>query len=510
MEEQVSAQEGSTSTKPLLALSWQSLGYGLGLFGRQVIVYLSLPLFTNFMTRTEFGVVSAMTAFLAFIDTLSNAGLPAATYRLYNDSDDAQIRQKTLGSSLLLFIVYAFAVAVIVLIAAEPISEWLLSDTTYINIIRIVAVLLIIVTLMQFGYIILRIQVRPLANSLQQLLQIISQLGFSILLVLALGLGATGYWLGQLVGGIIALLLMVWLVRGMLRLHISRDRIKELLNYAIPLVPVTLSLWALRLVDRALLSSSVGLEELAVYEVGYKVGLIAGMVMLPFLAAWPQFSFSRVNKPNAPEIYRNVLTSVTTVCTFTALIIILFSQEIIRFMAPPAYSHAVVVVPWVALSRIPWAMYPVLSLGPKIAKRTIHLAWVAGIAAIVNISLNLIFIPILGIEGAAIATFVAYSLLSVMIFIVGQRFYAFPIDWKRMGKLVFTFGITAGLAYQIGKLQLLEWQEWVIRITIVILFPILLLLMGFITSSQLVEVRKSVTSQMKQRLRRSSKKLEIP
>ena len=124
----------------------------------------------------EFGVISVMLAFWTFADMVSSAGLPAATFRLYNESDDENVRGQTLGSSLFLFTLYASLIAIVVWLLSTPLSEWLLGVDDYANVVRIVAVVLVLSTLIYYGFILLRINVRPLASSIHNILQVSAQM----------------------------------------------------------------------------------------------------------------------------------------------------------------------------------------------------------------------------------------------------------------------------------------------------------------------------------------------
>lgn len=470
--------------RPILSLSWQTLSYGFGIFGRQVVILLSIPLLTAFLSQDEFGAIAVIISFLAFINVISNGGLPTATYRMYNDSPDIQNRRYIIGSSLLLFSLYALFIGGITLALSKQLSAWLLDDIAFANVIRFVSLLLFLFTLLNFGYLLLRIRVRPFASSLLQLIQVVAEIGLALLLLASLDLGISGYWLGRLAGILVAMVIMAYLVRNMLAPLVSVAHLKELVRYATPLVPTALALWALRLVDRGLITSMIGLNEVAIYEVGYKIGILTALFLAPFRAAWPQFAFSTMHKPNALYIYRNVLTYITIGSLFIALVTITFSPELVQFMAPPEYAAAVYIVPWVALSQVAWTMYAVLSLGPKIRKRTSHLAWVAGIAALVNIGLNLLLIPLIGIQGAAVATLVAYMTLAGLAYVVGQKMYTIPIDTGRLIKSTVMCIVLIIVVFQVERMSFSSGQSLLIRLIVLLLFPACLLFFGVVTRGQ--------------------------
>lgn len=475
---------GDRSTRSLISLSWQSIAYGIGIFGRYFLVFLTLPLFTNYMPQAEYGVVSVLTASLSFINILTNAGLPSAVFRLYNDDQDHNRRRYILGSSLLLFFLFALIPAVGMFLAAGSFSQLLLGSSAYGATLQVVAGVLVFETLINYGFILLRIQVRPLGTSLLNLFMFGSQTGFALLFVRVYDLGAMGYFLGYLLGAFLAVLALIGMTRQMLFFKATKGVLRELLAYGLPLIPATLAMWALRLADRSLIVRYTGLEQVAVYEIGYKVGMLVAMVILPFNAAWPQFAFSTMRKPDAAQTYRDVLTFITVLLAFVALGVIAVGPELVDILAPQSYAEAVIVIPWVAFSQVAWGMYRVLSLGPKITKKTIYLTVVAVTAAAVNIALNILLIPRLGILAAAINTLIAYALLAFLSYIVGQRLYPFPLDWSRLGKISLASVLTLLLVFQSSSLQIPGVGETILRVSSLLLYPILLLLMNFIDLRQ--------------------------
>lgn len=80
-------------------------------------------------------------------------------------------------------------------------------------------------------------------------------------------------------------------------------------------------------------------------------------------------------------------------------------------LSPESYQDAASVVPWISAAMVLYGLYPVMSLGPKIMKRTAPLAWLSLLTTVVNITLLILFVPILGMTGAAISVFLSYIFL---------------------------------------------------------------------------------------------------
>lgn len=493
----------NASTRSLINLSWQSITYGIGILGRQAVLFIVLPVFTNYMTQAEFGVVAVFASSLAFLNQITNAGLPSATFRLYNDYRDALNHHYVLGSSFFLFFSFAAIPAIIMVIAAEKLSQFLFENPNYAIDIRIVAGLLVIETMINYGFILLRVQVRPLATSVLNIVLVLCQVSFAVYFVRYFNLGPTGYFLGYLFGACLALAIMVWSVKDIISFRINWTIFQDLLLYGIPLVPSTLSMWVLRLADRSLIAWYVGFEKVAVYEVGYKIGWLVFLGVTPFNAAWPQFSFSIMHRNSAPKVYRDVLTFITAGWAFLALIVMAFSPELVRAVAPQSYQDAIYIIPWVAVSAVFFGMYFVLSLGLKIEKKTFLLSVVALIAAGMNIGLNIVLLPKIGIVAAAINTFVAYLLLSVLSYIFGQRFFIIPLDWARLVKILIASVSTFIIIIQLGSMSFFDINSIIVRAFGLVSYPILLLLMGFISLNQSKELWKLGTSLIRHRMEKA-------
>lgn len=490
----------STSLRPLLALSWQSLGYGLGIFGRQLINYLTLPLFTNHMPQTEFGLVSFAISIMAFVNTLTNAGLPAATYRFYHEDDNPKIRRRVLGSALWMFGVFALIPALGFLLLADLIAQSFLGDSALAPIIRFAAALLVVDTLVNYGYILLRLQIRPLATSLSNVFIVAAQMSCAWVLVYLYDLGAIGYLAGLLLGEIVGLGVLVFLTRRIVSLKPSREAMGALLRYGLPLLPAALSMWALHLADRALIGSMVGLDQLAVYEIGYKIGNLVSLAIAPFRTAWPPFAFAIMGRPRAQRIYRDILTYLLTLSLLFALGLLAFKSEILSLLAPATYAEALSVVGWIALGQVFHTTQMVLSIGPKISKRTADLAMVNVVSAAISLLLNFILIPRIGVQGSAIAAAVGYGSLAIGSYLVGQRSYPFSLDWARLLKVFLAAAGSYLLISVVDQMSFSGWQAYLGKGGAWFSFIFFSLCLGLITPSQLRRLWCSVTQMLYRRI----------
>jgi len=227
-------------------------------------------------------------------------------------------------------------------------------------------------------------------------------------------------------------LLMIWLNRKQITFRFTGRAARELLKYGIPLIPANLAISFIQLTDRFFLRTYLDLEVVAVYAIGYKIGSIVNLVLAPVRIAWPNFAFSSIVDPDAKRTYRDLLTFIILICTFVSLGIFIFRSPLISIISPEPYQAATIVVPWISAAMILYGIYPVVSLGPRILKKTKPLAWIAVITVFVNILLLLILVPLLGMLGAAISVLGSYVFLVVFNYLISQRMYRFSLDFRRI------------------------------------------------------------------------------
>jgi len=95
-----------------------------------------------------------------------------------------------------------------------------------------------------------------------------------------------------------------------------------------------------------------------------------------------------------------------------------------------------------------------------------------------------------------------YVALSLGVYIFGQRFYELPIDWKRLVKVALAFSMTALFIIHLEQLDIHLWGGRFFKALSTLLFPILLLLLGFINRNQYRELCQSGSRLLRERLRR--------
>jgi O-antigen/teichoic acid export membrane protein len=122
--------------------------------------------------------------------------------------------------------------------------------------------------------------------------------------------------------------------------------------------------------------------------------------------------------------YNLWLIVMSLVCTLG----ILWEGDILNLITPQNFHGASLVIPYVLLGYFFHGLYCFAVSPIFFYKRTILLPWFTGAAAAVNIGLNFLLIPYLGITGAALATTISMFSQAVIVYIVGRGLHAHGFD----------------------------------------------------------------------------------
>jgi O-antigen/teichoic acid export membrane protein len=240
-----------------------------------------------------------------------------------------------------------------------------------------------------------------------------------------------------------------------------------------PLVPAALALIAVNFSDRFFLSHLVGLNEVGVYELGVRVASAMVLLLTAFRLAWPAFAYSIEDDDEARRTYAYVLTYLVYVASWLALGLAVLSPWLVRFLASDAsFYPGSRVVPLLAFGTAAYAAYIVMAIGVGRARRT-QFNWViTGVAALVNVVLNVVLIPPYEMMGAAVATVGAYVVLFAGMTFWAQRVFPVPYQWRR----VLT---AAGAAVALAVLAKVTDAPLAGALAIALVYPVVLLALGF-------------------------------
>ena len=264
-----------------------------------------------------------------------------------------------------------------------------------------------------------------------------------------------GYvFIANLIASVVTLVMLIPEIR---KIKIQFDWIifKEIFWYSFPILLVGIAGMINQNLDKILIpelipASQKPMVQLGIYGANYKLAVVMNMFIQAFRYSFEPFFFSHQKNSDSRLIYAHVMKYFIIFGLIIFLGITLFI-DIFKIIIGPEYHSGLKVIPSVLMGNLFLGIYFNLSLWYKLSDKTWMGAWIAGIGALLTIILCVVLIPIMGYMGAAYATLICFVLMTVISYVVGQRYYRVEYDLKR---IFFYFAVAVGFYFLSGNIHL--------------------------------------------------------
>lgn len=217
-------------------------------------------------------------------------------------------------------------------------------------------------------------------------------------------------------------------------------------------------------------TSENSLRLMGVYSAAVRLSVMISLVIQAFRMSAEPFFFSISKEKNAPDTYARVMKWFVVVLTLMFLNVTLYI-DIWKYFVGPQYRNALGLVPVLLLSNIFLGIYYNLTVWYKLTDRTQYGAYIMLAGAFVTVVFNWIFIPKWGYAACAWGTLLCYTVMMILSYILGQKYYPVPYETPKMMKYLVV--MLAFYLIQTGVIYLLE-PMWIHLLTGTFLFSLYL------------------------------------
>jgi O-antigen/teichoic acid export membrane protein len=457
--------------------------YGVGSIVARVLGVLLLPLYTRYLSPSDYGLIETLVALSGVLTALVAQGMKSAFFRFYFDSAE-QDRRHLVVRTAFWYVMAASTIVSLAGIALAPQISWLLFGSHGHDKLVIVAFIGLWAALnYEQMTSLFRVEQRSTAYVTATLANVGITIAATILLVVVFDKGPVGVLVGNFTGTLVVYAALLLYSRHALGLQFDRSLYRAMNRFGLPLVPSAVALWLTNFSDRFFLIKLTDAHEVGLYSIGARVASAIVLLLTAFRMAWPAFAYSIEDDREAGRTYSFVLTYVVFICCWLALALGLLAPWIVRLITTKPFYPAQNVVAPLAFGVAAFGAFVVVQIGTGRARQTRSNWLVTGAAAAVNVGLNLALIPSYGRMGAAIATVVACTLLFVGMAWRAQRVFPVSYQWRR----VVTLGLAAVGLTLLGKLLDAPLP---VAVALTAAFPLVLLLLGFYLPAERQRLRR--------------------
>lgn len=406
--------------------------YGLAQLLNVAIGFILVPLYTRSFTLNEYGIVALLTTIVTILGYVCDFGFTSGLTREFYEQNGTS-RKQLIATAFTTQTVIAAAIILFLYSQSRAFGELLFNSDSYQydNLLKLMLLNAFSVTINSLPLLVLRLQRKSILYNIVLILKSILLFGSNIILILYLHHGLSSFFMSAIIADfIVFIFVFIMDFRKQIVLIYSLLLIKPVLRYGLPFIPVLLASWLQNLSDRFLLQHFSYTQQLGIYAVGYKLGMVISTMYSLFNIAWNPI-FLEKYKTIESKRYNELYLMMSLIMLYGSVVLSMFAQEIIALISTADYTNAKYIVPFISLAQTFNGMYCMFLTGLTITKKSISQLYIVCISALINVGFNLVAIPAWGMYGAAIGICISYAIMAILTVNVANRYYYISYEfWK--------------------------------------------------------------------------------
>ncbi len=457
--------------------------YGLASMLTQIAGFVLLPMYTHFLSRSEYGILEIVGRVAEAAPTLLLfGGFRQALFTFYQQAPDEAERRQVVSAAFVLAAVACLGGVALTALLVRPLHGLILtkiSDCELLLTLALFGILCEPFTMLPMA--LLQSRMQSTRFVLVALAQFLTLVAVRVLFVAWFGWGVAGVLAGTLVTtACYGAVLTYAALRS--RLVLPRwETVRGFLSFALPFLPGSLCFLVLQHGDRFFLLKFADTDEVGTYSLGYKLALAVGTFSLtPLYMVWSARMYDAAKKPDAPVLFGQVFTRVLAAFVFVGLGLSLYQDEIVRFIAGEHFASAAYVIAPVVLAGYFQTAAALMDAAFYIRRRTSRKLRLTLEATAVMLVLYIALIPPLKGLGAALATLGGFAYLAGRTWQTTQRLFPVRYEWRRVaGCLLLAVALWAP-----SRLLPLGAGSFAIRGVLLVSWPLLVWHLGLPTNEE--------------------------
>ena len=405
--------------------------YGLGGVISKIIPLVMVPIVTRIMPNSEyFGISDLANTLLSLCSSLGIMGMYDAMYRMFFEKEDEEYKKEICSTAFFFTCITSVILFVMMIVFSPLIAKLFFGDKELINVVYIVAMATLIGATNGIMSAPTRMQNKGLV------FVVLNTIGPVISYSISIPLLLHGYYVIALpIAGLITAIIYEIVFYGLNRKWFNlkmfkKEHIGPLIKIGLPLLPNFLIYWLFNSSDRLMITSILGIGAAGLYSVGSKLGHASQIIYTAFSGGWQYFAFATMKEEEQVRSNTLVFEYLGVISFAVTTFVCCFSRYIYAFLFEQEYYESYVIAPYLFLAPLLQMLFQIAANQFIVIKKTWPNAFILFLGSAVNIVLNLVLIPVLGIEGAAIATLIGYALSDVICVIVLQKMKLMKISVK--------------------------------------------------------------------------------
>lgn len=397
--------------------------FTIGSLGSKFIQFLLVPLYTYTLTASQFGITEILLTAVNLLIPVFSISIADGLLRF--GLDKTLRRENVLKSAFIISILGTIlSIISIPIFSLYPtLSEWMIYFIIILNLRMYRDVFAIQ----------LKVEGKNTLFACDSMIYTFVLSLASIVFLVPFSLGISGYFFAYIVSNGISIFFIlffggVW--KSFTSGRFEKQLMIQLLKYSAPMILNGIAWWITNASDRFMLQWFMDDRAVGLYGVVAKLPLLIGTFTGVFNQAWIISAVEEFEEENEEWFYQKVFHQYYAALFLSVSVFLLLLQPFMKVYVSPSFYEAWQYAPFLLLSSVVSGIAAFMTGFYVAQKKNLNIIYTTIAGAFANILLNAMFIPMLGVLGASIATFLSWFVIAIYRMKDVENFACFPLDKK--------------------------------------------------------------------------------
>ena len=441
----------------------------------RVITFLLNPLYIHYIDKEAFSVFSSLYSWIALVNVMLTFGFETSFFRFSTEKEN---EKKSFDTSFWFIFGLAAVFLISILIFSAPLSV-ILDYAKNPEFLRWFAMIAFLDAICVIPFAWLRFHNMPIKYSVIRVASIFVQTISVIALFIfvptssseKIGLdGQVSYpFISNLLGSLATFVLLLPIILKV-KFRFSKELFSRMIKYSWPIMIAGLAFQVNENYDKITQYYNISKADAGAYGGCYKLAVLMTLFVTAYRMGIEPYFFKQMNNENAKNNYAKVTEYFSFFASIVAMgIIANISWLKVIFITDHSYWTAMDIVPIIVIANLCFGIYYNLSTWYKVTDRTHFGTLISWFGAGLTIVLHFLFLKKYGFMVSAWVTFIAYFLMMVLSYFLGQKYYPIPYRIKKI-----SFFLILLMIFSLISVYIFKYNFWLSNSLFVIYSGILL------------------------------------
>lgn len=400
--------------------------YAIGNFGSKILSFLLLPFYTYYLSTNDYGYYDLITAALSLLIPLVTFQVNDGLYRYLLGAENDNEGSEIISNSFFI-----------------TIRNLVLFNIFYIIFIQFKSIKYEYIILLQIDFNILSGLWAQISRGLRHN----SEYSVSGIICTIIILSSNIFFitvmkfkLGSLIASNIlsSAAVIIYLdyrlkIHRYIKLKFKNRRVqKKLILFSIPLIPNMISWWFMNVSDRYFLNFYKGIQANGIYAVSNKFPSIIIMLNSIFYLAWQESAICEYSANDKNKFYTDMFNILMVIELTSVIVLLAFTRFIMNHIVDPKFYSAWLYVPFLYIGAAFSSFSSFYGTGYLSSEDTKGAFFTSVLGGAVNVLINFLLIPVIGIQGASLSTMISFLIMWLARVLQTRIYFKIYINYRKL------------------------------------------------------------------------------